>query len=176
MDQDRVREIVERVFASQDGIDSCRRRDLGAIVRLCGKYGITQGAIASMTGVGQGRLSEYSRGKRKDPKLDTLEALADGLGLPAPARRALGLTSAPSRNAAPAADDHGFPADSFDLLRLAEVIGRRGKVKRRDLLALAAAISAGAATASSDIWERITYGLTKPTGMDEAMVRAIEAR
>src|SRR6516165_9630008 len=89
-----VKDTIERVFARQEGLEACQRRDLGAIVRLCGKYGITQGAIGSMTGIGQGRLSEYKRGKRGQPTLDTLEALADGLSLPAPARRALGLTPA----------------------------------------------------------------------------------
>ena len=49
-------------------------------------------------------------------------------------------------------------------------------MKRRDMLALVASIGAGAAIAQSEVWERIAYALTKPTGMDEAMVRAIEAR
>ena len=32
-----------------------------------------------MTGIGQGRLSQYKRGERGQPTFDTLEALADGL-------------------------------------------------------------------------------------------------
>jgi transcriptional regulator with XRE-family HTH domain len=174
-DAEHVREIVERVFASQEGLEPCRRRDLGAIIRLCQKHGITQSAIMAMTGIGQGRLSEYSRGKREQPTLNTLEALADGLGMPPPARRALGLTPA-SGPGTPAVSENGFPTDTFDLQRLAEAIGRRGRVKRRDMLALAATMGAGAAIAASDVWERIAYALTKPTGMDEAMVRALEAR
>jgi len=54
LDAKHVREIIERVFASQEGLEPCRRRDLGAIVRVCQKYGITQSAIMSMTGIGQG--------------------------------------------------------------------------------------------------------------------------
>jgi transcriptional regulator with XRE-family HTH domain len=175
VDAEHVREIVERVFARQEGLEPCHRRDLGAIIRLCRKYGITQSAIMAMTGIGQGRLSEYSQGKRAQPTLNTLEALANGLGFPPAARRALGLTPA-SGPGIPAVNDHGFPTDTFDLQRLAEAIGRRGRVKRRDMLALAATMGAGAAIAPSDIWERITYALTKPTGMDEATVRALEAR
>src|SRR5215471_18763846 len=176
LDAAQVKDIIDRVFARQEGLDVCQRRDLGAIVRLCGKYGITQGAIASMTGIGQGRLSEYSRGKRRQPTLDTLEALADGLGLPAPARRALGLTPA-SGPGTPAADEHGFPIDTFDLQRLAELIGRRGRVKRRDMLALAASIGAGAAIAQSDVWERLAYALTNhPGAINETIIREMEAR
>ncbi len=170
-----VKEIVERVFAGHEGLEACRRRDLGAIVRLCRKYGITQGAIAGMTGIGQGRLSEYNRGKRGQPTLDTLEALADGLGMPPPARRALGLTPT-SGPGTPAADEHGFPIDTFDLQQLAEEIGRRDPVKRRDMLALAASIGAGAAIAQSDVWERLTYALTNPSATNETIVREMEAR
>jgi transcriptional regulator with XRE-family HTH domain len=174
-DSEHVKEIVERVFASQEGLEPCRRRDLGAIVRVCKKYGITQSAIMSLTGIGQGRLSEYSRGKRDTPTLNTLEALADGLGMPPVARRALGLTPA-SGPGNQAVSEQGFPTDTFDLQRLAEAIGRRGRVKRREMLALAATVAAGATIAQSDVWERIAYALTKPTGMDETMVRALEAR
>ena len=40
----------------------------------------------------------------------------------------------------------GIPADTFDLQLLAEAIGRNGTaVRRRDLLALAAQLGAGAA-------------------------------
>jgi transcriptional regulator with XRE-family HTH domain len=173
MDQDHVQDTVGRIFARQEGLDACRRRDLGAIVRLCAKYGITQGQIAGMTGIGQGRLSEYARGKRSQPTLDTLESFADGMALPAAARRALGLTPAPGLSAV---GDQGFPTDTFDLLRLAEAIGRTGQMRRRQMLALAAGISAGAAIAQSEVWERIGYALTRPAGLDEAMVRAIEAR
>jgi hypothetical protein len=104
-----------------------------------------------------------------------LEGLADGLGFPPVARRALGLTPASGLGIS-AVSDHGFPTDTFDLQRLAEAIGRRGRVKRRDMLGLAATMGAGVAIAPGDVWERIAYALNKPTGMDEATVRALEAR
>jgi hypothetical protein len=175
MDPEHVREIVERVFARQDGLAPCQRRDLGGIVRVCAKYGITQGMIAGMTGIGQGRLSEYNTGKHSQPTLSTWEALADGLGMPGVARRALGLAPAGGPGSTQA-DVYDFPTDTFDLQRLAEDIGRRGRVKRRDMLSLATSIGASTAIAQSDVWERIAYALTKPTGMDETMIRAIEAR
>jgi hypothetical protein len=53
-----VRGVVERVFARQDVLDACARRDLGAIVVILGTCGVTQGQIAELTGIGQGRLSE----------------------------------------------------------------------------------------------------------------------
>lgn len=175
-DRQHVNEVVERVCAGQAALDACRRRDLGTLVTLLRKYGITQGVMASLTGIPQPRLSEYERRIRQPMAKSTFEAFADGLGMPAQARRALGL--APAARPGPAqADGNGFPADTFDLQLLAEAIGRRGqKVKRRDMLALAASIGAGAAIAQSDVWERIAYALTRPTGMDEAMVRAIETR
>jgi hypothetical protein len=88
-----IREIVGRVCTRQDVLDACKRRDLGFVVRVLCAHGITQGQIAALTGITQGRLSEYKTGKRIPTATSTFEAFADGLGLPAAARRALGLTS-----------------------------------------------------------------------------------
>jgi transcriptional regulator with XRE-family HTH domain len=88
-----IREIAERVCTRQDVLDACKRRDLGFVVRVLCAHGITQGQIAALTGITQGRLSEYKTGKRIPTATSTFEAFADGLGLPAAARRALGLTS-----------------------------------------------------------------------------------
>lgn len=41
--------------------------------------GLTQTALADLTGVSQGRVGEYERGERT-PTLDTLAALAEALG------------------------------------------------------------------------------------------------
>ena len=38
-----VREIVARVFARQDVLDACARRDLGTIIKILGSHGVTQG-------------------------------------------------------------------------------------------------------------------------------------
>ena len=41
-------------------------------------------------------------------------------------------------------------------------------MKRREMLTLAATVSAAATLAQNEVWERIAYALTKPSGMDEA--------
>ena len=86
-----VRGIVERACARQDVLDACARRDLGAIITLLKPHGITQGMIAELTGIPQGRLSEWRTGKRKPSATSTFESFADGLAMPPAARRALGL-------------------------------------------------------------------------------------
>ena len=88
-----VREIVERVFAQQDVLDACARRDLGRVIMILGAQGLTQGRISELTGISQGRLSEWARHKRKPRASSVFEAFADGLGLPPAAREALGLAS-----------------------------------------------------------------------------------
>jgi hypothetical protein len=95
-----VREVVERVFARQDVLDACGRRDLGAVVAVLGAHGVTQGQIAGLTGLPQGRLSEYKQHKHAPQASSTFEKFADGLGIPSAARVALGL--APDRPSATA--------------------------------------------------------------------------
>jgi hypothetical protein len=86
-----VRAIVERACARPDVLDACARRDLGAVIAALGSSGLTQGRISALTGIQQGRVSEYATGKRKPTASSTFEAFADGLGLTPAARRALGL-------------------------------------------------------------------------------------
>jgi hypothetical protein len=102
LDRKEVQQRVERVFAREDVLEACVRRDrgqekptsdLGVILNVMKSHGLTQGVISGLTGIGQGRLSEFKHGKRQ-PTLDTLERFADGLGLPEPARAALGLKQA----------------------------------------------------------------------------------
>jgi transcriptional regulator with XRE-family HTH domain len=88
-----VREIVDRVFAQQDVLDACARRDLGRVIMILGAQGLTQGRIAELTGISQGRLSEWAGRKRKPRASSVFEAFADGLGVPSAAREALGLAS-----------------------------------------------------------------------------------
>jgi hypothetical protein len=85
-----IRETVERVCTRRDVLNACKRRDLGFVIRVLCAHGITQDQIAALTGVSQGRLSEYMTRKRV-PTFSTLEKFADGLGMPAVARRVLGL-------------------------------------------------------------------------------------
>ena len=92
-----VRRIVEQVCARQDVLDACARRDLGYVIAVFEKHGFTQVQMASLTGLHQNRLSNYKTGKHEPKEYSVFAAFADGLGLPAAARQALGLdASAPA--------------------------------------------------------------------------------
>lgn len=86
-----IREVVERAFTRKDVLEACKRRDLGAVITLLCAHGVTQGQLSVLTGIPQGRLSEYKTRKRMPTATSTFEAFADGLGMPPAARRALGL-------------------------------------------------------------------------------------
>jgi transcriptional regulator with XRE-family HTH domain len=88
-----VRGIVERVCSRRDVLDACSNRDLGTVIEVLGSHGVTQGQIAGLTGLSQGRLSEYKKHKRAARATSTFEAFADGLGMPPAARQALGIAS-----------------------------------------------------------------------------------
>ena len=60
-----VRRIVERVCARQDVLDACAERDLGYVIAAFEEGGLTQGQMASLTGLHQNRLSDYKTGKHK---------------------------------------------------------------------------------------------------------------
>ena len=53
-----VRRIVERVCARQDILDACAERDLGYVIAVFEENGLTQGQMASLTGLHQNRLSD----------------------------------------------------------------------------------------------------------------------
>ena len=86
-----VRRIVERVCARQDVLDACAERDLGYVIAAFEEGGLTQGQMASLTGLHQNRLSDYKTGKHKPKEYSVFAAFADGLGLPPAARQALAL-------------------------------------------------------------------------------------
>ncbi len=94
-----VRGIVERACARHDVLDACAGRDLGTVITVLGAHGLTQGQIADLTGIPQGRLSEYVCRKREPKGAKTFEDFANGLDLPLAARRALGLAAEPSGSA-----------------------------------------------------------------------------
>jgi hypothetical protein len=104
-----IREVVERVCTRQDVLDACKRRDLGAVITVLCAHGITQGQISGLTGIPQGRLSEYKTHKRIAIATSTFEAFADGLGMPSAARGALGL--APEAAGSGSFDARGQSAD-----------------------------------------------------------------
>lgn len=91
-----VRRIVDQVCARQDVLDACARRDLGMVVAILNGHGLSQGQIADLTGIPQGRLSEYARHRRAPKASTTFEAFANGVGMPPTARQALGLAATPS--------------------------------------------------------------------------------
>jgi transcriptional regulator with XRE-family HTH domain len=66
------------------------------LITVFNAHGLTQGQIAGLTGIAQGRLSEWTGGKRKPQAVTTFQAFADGLGMPTAARQALGLGPAES--------------------------------------------------------------------------------
>src|SRR6266545_213436 len=176
-DQRNVHDRLDAVFARQDLQEACKRRDVGAIVRILNKYGITQGQIASLTGIPQGRISEYKTGKRVPTASSTFEAFADGLGMPAPLRLALGLAPTGGSGTSQHGSGPDMRTDTFDLQLLAETLGRRGdSVERRDMLSLVATLGTTTAIAQTDVWERLAYALTKPNGLEEQTVRALEDR
>jgi hypothetical protein len=88
-----VRVIVQRVCTRPDVLEACQQHDIGYVVDVLGKNKpkVTQGQIAALTGIAQGRLSEYMRHKRTPEKVAIFRDFADGLGMPAVARQALGL-------------------------------------------------------------------------------------
>jgi hypothetical protein len=90
-----VRRIVERVCARQDVLDACAERDLGYVVAVFEKNGITQVQMASLTGLHQNRLSDYKTGKHRPKEYSVFAAFADGMGVPSAARQALGLDASP---------------------------------------------------------------------------------
>ena len=105
-----IREVVERVCTRKDVLDACKRRDLGAVISILSAHGITQGQLSVLTGIPQGRLSEYKTHKRMPTATSTFETFADGLGMPPVARRALGL--APEGDGSGLLDPvRGRPAD-----------------------------------------------------------------
>src|SRR5260370_4391425 len=91
--------------------------------------------------------------------------------MPPRLRQALGLSGdAPAGSRPAAAAMAGVPADTFDLQLLAEAIGRNGTaVKRRDLLALAAQLSAGAALGHSAARERLGEAPARPGALSRPL-------
>jgi tetratricopeptide (TPR) repeat protein len=179
VDEAITRERLATVFARQDFFEACKRRDAGSIVRILGAHGITQGRVTMLTGIPQSALSRYKTGRNQAEFASTFEKIADGLGMPQRLHQALGLTgeSSPAR---PGSADNGAvvaPDDTFDLIQLAEAMGRNGtSVKRREMLSLAAVLGGSAAVAQSEVWELLAYALTKPTTINEVVVKELEYR
>jgi transcriptional regulator with XRE-family HTH domain len=171
-----LRQIAERVCGRQDMVDACQQRDLGVIIAILGHHGISQGQLAGLTGIPQGRLSEYKTGKRL-PTLNTLEAFADGLGMPEHARRALGLATASEANAALAADGPPDRSAMPDLLTLAWMAGSlTNHMDRRAVLQLAATLVAAPLLGVEEPAERLAYALRGPAEVQDDTIVFLEQR
>jgi len=105
-----VREIVSRVCARADVLAACRRRDLGTVIAVLNAHGVTQGKLAELTGIPQGRLSEYKTGKHTPRAASIFQAFADGIGMPLTARESLGLAPEQSPAASTSGPRAGQPA------------------------------------------------------------------
>src|SRR6266536_1071546 len=104
-----VRRIVERVCARPDVLDACRKRDLGTVIEVLGDHGLTQGTVAGLTGISQGRLSEYKNHKITPKAKSIFEDFANGLKMPPSARQALGLSPDHPAPRADARPDNAAP-------------------------------------------------------------------
>lgn len=177
VDHRQLKADLDRVFARQDALEACERRDIGALLRIFRKYGITQGRVASLTGIAQGRLSEYKSGKRIPKGASTFEAFADGLDMPAPARRAMGLAPKRESESVNAGNVTNVQDDPYEIQLLAAAVGKvTGTLNRREMLELGATIGTAATLGRNDVWERLSYAITKPVAVDESIVREMEER
>ncbi|WP_157620236.1 helix-turn-helix domain-containing protein [Saccharothrix sp. NRRL B-16348] len=90
-----VSRVPESLWSRPDVVAALRCRDIAGLLVLIRRYaGCSQNDLAGVTGIAQGRISEYMRGRRL-PTLDTIERIADGVAMPPQCRRLLGL--APER-------------------------------------------------------------------------------
>jgi transcriptional regulator with XRE-family HTH domain len=185
LDRKEVQQRVGRVFAREDVLEACVRRDrgqekptsdLGVILNVMKSHGLTQGVIAGLTGIGQGRLSEFKNGVRQ-PTLDTLEKFADGMGLPEPARAALGLKNKGQGEVNSGEGTAAEPAGGADLLTLAWMAGTlNNHADRRAILRLSATLAAAPFLGVDESMDRLAYALLGPMALQEDTVSFLEQR
>lgn len=174
MDLQGVRQAIERAFARQDMEEACRRRDLGDVIAILGKHGISQGQMASLTGIYQGRLSQY-KNHIHIPTLDTLEEFADGIGMPEHARRAFGLAS--TSESVSENTDIAESSDLLDVLSLAGVAGSlNNRIDRRTVFRLATTMAAAPLVGLDEPTERLAFALLGPAELHEDTVDFLEQR
>jgi transcriptional regulator with XRE-family HTH domain len=77
---------------------------------------VTQGKLAELTGIPQGRLSQYKTGKHTPRAASIFQQFADGIGMPLPAREALGLAPDQSPTASISGPLPGQPTSDVGLL------------------------------------------------------------
>ncbi|MBP2340555.1 helix-turn-helix domain-containing protein [Saccharothrix coeruleofusca] len=88
--------VPEGVWHRDDVVEALESRDISRLLVLIRRYaGYSQTDLSVVTGIAQGRISEYMRGVRQ-PTLDTIERIATGVRMPPDCRCRLGL--APARS------------------------------------------------------------------------------
>jgi transcriptional regulator with XRE-family HTH domain len=175
LERQEIQERVVRVFERQDVLDACRQRTIGPIITALRRHGVSQGLMSTMTGIPQGRVSEYERNVRQ-PTLETFEKFATGMGIPDEAQRALGLTPTDHQHSASAttsATDQAAP----DLLTLSWMAGSLNThVDRRSVLHLASTLVAAPLLGVEESVERLGYALIAPVALQEDTVHFLEQR
>jgi transcriptional regulator with XRE-family HTH domain len=79
-------------WARADVRDALRQRSIGQRLRLLRQWaGLSQTRVATATGIGQGRLSEYARDIHAAMTVKVWERIANGLDMPDAARVIVGL-------------------------------------------------------------------------------------
>ena len=72
-------------------------RDMGALIQLLKQLaGISQIRVGTAAEIGQGRISEVVRGKRRFAETQVFERIANGLDMPDHARLTMGLATRPA--------------------------------------------------------------------------------
>jgi transcriptional regulator with XRE-family HTH domain len=85
-------DIPRDFWTRPDVTRALARRDIGELFRLLRQWtGMSQTRIGAATGLYQGRVSYIINGKYRVKSLKSLASIADGLGMPGPARATLGL-------------------------------------------------------------------------------------
>ncbi len=145
-------QIPDSLWQRSEIIVALRSRDIGRFFALLRQYtGASQTQIGIACDLSQGKVSDIVRGVQQVEKLDVFERIADGLGLPDPARILLGLAPrAPSHPPAsrpiPSRDTRAALPESPDSALLS-LIGDRQEddpVRRRTFLGLTGATMVGA--------------------------------
>jgi hypothetical protein len=159
-----VRGIVARACARPDVLHACSQRDLGAVIVVLKTLGVTQGQISELTGISQGRLSEYATGARKPRSPSVFESFASGLAMPSAARDALGL-----------------PVEASDSTGLVLARSRKGQLDANvgleypDTPSQAAVNVSALWNADLDDQQTVERGLVTPAAWSEASLRWLVA-
>ena len=107
---DRITDPVDvpaSLWQRPDTIEVLRSRDMRRLFHLLRQYaGASQTRLGIACGLTQGKVSAIMSGSYQVRHLDVFARIADGLGMPAQARLALGLAPAPGDLAIPSRDGH----------------------------------------------------------------------